>query len=304
MSSSKPTAGSAPATEKVKPIRRKTVAAPLAPVATLKTPTPKVETLKAEAPKVETPKVEAPKVETPKAAAPKAPEIVKELPAKVPPAKAPVAKPAVAKAPTIVAPVPAPAAPVAVKPVPVPATPVIPTPAKPVELAVKAVAATVETVKTVAAASEKRLKNLASDLALEPGKVKKMSEFPSVKGYEDLTKISKANLDALVQANKVFAQGVEAISKEALSLTQSSFESAATAAKALFAAKTLQDVVALNADFTRSYFDRLLANSTKLGEMSVKLATDTFAPITARVNNAVETAIKHNPVEKLIKPAA
>lgn len=294
MSSSKPTADSAPATEKVKPIWRKTVAAPLAPVAAQK----------AETPKVEAPKVEAPKAETPKAAAPKALEAVKASPAKAAPPKAPVAKPAVATTPTIVAPAPAPAAPVAAKPVPVAATQIIPTPAAPVELAVKAVTATVETVKTVAAASEKRLKNLASDLAPEPAKVKKMTEIPSVKGYDDLTKISKANLDALVQANKVFAQGVEAISKEALSLTQSSLKSAATAAKAMFAARTLQDVVALNASFTRSYFDNLLANSTKLGEMSVKLATDTMAPITARVNTAVETAIKHNPVEKLIKPAA
>jgi phasin family protein len=152
----------------------------------------------------------------------------------------------------------------------------------------KLVAATAETAKLAAAPLQKSLQNVKPETA----KVKKMTEIPTIKGYDEFTAISKANLDALVQANKVFAKGVENISKEVLSLTQSSLESAATAAKAIFAAKTLKDMVELNAEFTRTHFDKLVANSTKLSEMSVKLATDAFAPITARVTVAVEKAVK------------
>ncbi|HVJ54474.1 MAG TPA: phasin family protein [Aliidongia sp.] len=115
---------------------------------------------------------------------------------------------------------------------------------------------------------------------------------PTINGYDELTAISKANLDAIVQANRIFAKGFEEISKEVFGLTQSSLESAASTAKAMFAAKTLKDVVELNADFTRTHFDKMLANSTKLGEMSVKLATDTIAPITARATATVEKAAK------------
>jgi phasin family protein len=142
---------------------------------------------------------------------------------------------------------------------------------------------------------------LASPVRSEPAskppqpltsKVSKMTTTPTFNGYDNIAAFGKANMDALIQANKVFAKGLEEISKEVLHLTQSSIESATAATKAMFAAKSLKDVVELNANFTKSHFDKLVTNSTKLGEMGVKLATDTIAPITARVNTAVEKSVK------------
>lgn len=126
-------------------------------------------------------------------------------------------------------------------------------------------------------------------------KVTEMTATASFKGYEDVAAFNKANLDAFIQANTVFAKGFEELSKEVISLTQTSLENAATATKAIFAAKSLKDVVELNADFTKSNYEKLLANSTKISELSVKLATATLAPITARATAAVE---------KVSKPAA
>ncbi len=126
-------------------------------------------------------------------------------------------------------------------------------------------------------------------------KVTEMTATASFKGYEDVAAFNKANLDAIIQANTVFAKGFEELSKEVISLTQTSLENAATATKAIFAAKSLKDVVELNADFTKSNYEKLLANSTKISELSVKLATATLAPITARATAAVE---------KVSKPAA
>ncbi|WP_189046016.1 phasin family protein [Aliidongia dinghuensis] len=112
------------------------------------------------------------------------------------------------------------------------------------------------------------------------------------KGYEDFAAFGKANLDAFVQANTLFAKGIEELSKEVVSLTQSSLESSAAATKAIFAAKTLKDVVELQADFAKTSFEKLVANSTKLGELTVKLATDSAAPLGARVTAAAEKALK------------
>jgi len=122
--------------------------------------------------------------------------------------------------------------------------------------------------------------------------VSDMTATPTFKGYDEIAAFGKANIDALIQANTVFTKGVEAISKEFIALTQSQLESAAAAAKAIFAAKTLKDMVELNAEFTKANFDKLVANSTKLGELSTKVATDTFAPISARVTSVVERAAK------------
>ncbi|HTH98742.1 MAG TPA: TIGR01841 family phasin [Stellaceae bacterium] len=143
------------------------------------------------------------------------------------------------------------------------------------------------TAAPVAAASEKTVKTPVA-------KVNLMTAVPTApfKGYDDFAAFSKANMDAFIQANQVFAKGIEEMSKEVMSLTQASMESAAAAAKAVFTAKTFKDVVDLNTDYTKTSFDKFVANSTKLSEMGVKVATDALAPVTARVNVAVEKILK------------
>jgi phasin family protein len=155
-------------------------------------------------------------------------------------------------------------------------------------------AAPIETVEPVAAAPAVPAEPKAVSKPSQPltSMVSHMTATPTFKGYEEIAAFGKANIDALIQANTVFTKGVEAISKEFISLTQSHFESTAAAAKAMFAAKTLKDVVELNAEFTKAHFDKLVANSTKLGELGTKVATDAFAPISARVTSVVEKAAK------------
>ena len=207
-----------------------------------------------------------------------------------------VAKPAAAKP---VAAAPAPAKPVE----PVAAAPEIPAPpaAKAPEPIVAApatsptpVAAPVEPVEPVAAAPAVPSKPKPVPTPSQPPilKVSQMTPTPTFKGYEEIAAFGKANIDAMIQANTVFSKGLEAISKEFIALTQSHMESTAAAAKAIFAAKTLKDVVELNAEFHKANFDKLVANSTKLGELGTKVATDTFAPLSARVTSVVEKAAK------------
>ena len=127
--------------------------------------------------------------------------------------------------------------------------------------------------------------------------VKLMAALPTppFKGYEELAAFSKANMDAFVQANTILVKGFEELSKEIMTLTKASMETAATTTKAVFAAKTIKDVVALQSDFTKTSFDKFVTNSSKLSELGVKVASDAIAPVTARVNVAVE---------KVLKPAA
>jgi len=107
--------------------------------------------------------------------------------------------------------------------------------------------------------------------------------------YEELASFSKANIDALVQANTMFVKGIEELSREFFGLTQASFESAAAATTAMLAAKSLKDMVELNADFTKSQYEKLVANTTKFSELGAKLASETAAPLAARANHVVST---------------
>jgi phasin family protein len=233
---------------------------------------------------------ETPKIETVE------PVAVKPAPAKAAkPARPAIVKPAVAK--PVVAekaePVPAPAAvqeqPAAPEPAPEPIAAAPATSPEPV-------AAPVETVEPVAAAPAAPSAPKSVPTPSQPPilKVSQMTAMPTptFKGYEEIAAFGKANIEAMIQANTVFSKGLEAISKEFIALTQAHMESTAVAAKAIFAAKTLKDVVELNAEFHKANFGKLVANSTKLGEMGTKVATDTFAPLSARVTSVVEKAAK------------
>jgi len=238
----------------------------------------------------------------------KAPSAVAKAPvpvAKAPPAVAKVAAPKIAKPAAVKASAPTPLAP-KVEPAKIAApVPVLvknsPAPIAPlVEVAVAAPlvepAVAVETETPVSKPVEAPVSSFSAPKAstippIPQFKVSFMS-IQSFKGYEDFAAFGKANLEAFVQANTLFAKGIESLSKEVVSLAQSSLESSTAATKAMFAAKTLKDVVELQADFAKTSFEKLVANSTKLGEMTVKLATDSAAPIGARVTAASEKALK------------
>lgn len=116
-----------------------------------------------------------------------------------------------------------------------------------------------------------------------------------VKGYEEYTTFSKANVDALIQAGTVLAKGFEEMGKRALAYSQSSLESGAAASKAALSVKTVRDLVDLQSSYTKSTLDTALAESAKLSELSVKVANEAFQPINARLNATIE---------KLSKPLA
>ena len=117
----------------------------------------------------------------------------------------------------------------------------------------------------------------------------------ALKSYEDLSKFSKENLDAYVAAGTTVAKGLETISRAWVAFTQETFEASAQVAKALLSAKTLREAVDVQTDFAKTTFDKLVAEGTKVSEISVKVANEAVEPLNARFNATIE---------KLLKPVA
>jgi phasin family protein len=151
------------------------------------------------------------------------------------------------------------------------------------------VAAPAEAEAAVVASVETVVETLPSP---PTAKVTAVTTTETIPGFDDLTAFGKANIEAMVEANSIFVRGVEEISKELFGLTRSSIEQAAAATNAILAAKTLKDVAELNADFAKSQYEKLIANTTRIGELTVKLATESSAPITARAHRVVETVAR------------
>jgi hypothetical protein len=102
-------------------------------------------------------------------------------------------------------------------------------------------------------------------------------------GYAEIIDLAPGHIEAAVQANAALAKALERVNKELMGLTQSSMENATNAAKALFGARTLSDVVAVNSGYAKSTFDTLAAGSIKLSEVGLEAAQAALQPINARV---------------------
>jgi phasin family protein len=173
-------------------------------------------------------------------------------------------------------------------------TPAAATPATmaPVEAAAAASQETFDTV--LKAGTQAATKGYEQAIAIAQEQVEKASET-LFKRYDEAASFGKDNVDACVTCSTVFAKGVESMSKELMSLAQSTVEANVATTKALFGAKSVRELIDLQTEFSRSRFDSLVAESAKLTELSMALANETIEPIQARMNATVE---------KLMKPIA
>jgi phasin family protein len=112
------------------------------------------------------------------------------------------------------------------------------------------------------------------------------------KSYEELSQLGKENIDAFVKSGTIVAKGFEDMGKIWMAFTQRSLESSVETAKAAIACKTIREVVDLQSDFARQSFDSMVAEGTKIGEISVKVANEAIQPLQGRVNVVVEKILK------------
>lgn len=143
----------------------------------------------------------------------------------------------------------------------------------------------------VKASQEQASKQFEQTIALTKEQVEKASR-QLFQSYDELASFNKQNLDAVVQSGNIVAKGVEDIGKAFYAYTQTALEQAASVGKALLGVKTVRELVDVQAEAAKSNFDAMVAESTKLTGMSVKVANEAFAPLNARVNAAVEKFAK------------
>ena len=120
-----------------------------------------------------------------------------------------------------------------------------------------------------------------------------------IKTAEEMQKLSKENLEACLQASQIVAKGLQELSREWTAYVQESLERSAAATKALMAARSFQEVISLQSDWVKASLDKLIAETTKLSEQTVKVTNEAMEPISARLT---VTADKLN--ERWRMPAA
>ncbi|HET9640917.1 MAG TPA: phasin family protein [Allosphingosinicella sp.] len=105
---------------------------------------------------------------------------------------------------------------------------------------------------------------------------------------EEMTELSKGNVEAMVASTKVVAKGLETVGQEVAEYSRKSFEGASAALKSFTEVKSATDFFRLQSEFARTQFDGFVAESSKLSETMIKLAGDVAEPLASRYSVAAE----------------
>lgn len=103
---------------------------------------------------------------------------------------------------------------------------------------------------------------------------------------------SKGNVEAVVASGKILGAGVQALGKDFVTESKSSFDTFTADLKALAAVKSPTELFQLQGKLARRNFDQAVAFGSKTSESLVKLANEAFAPISNRVSIAVDKVSK------------
>jgi phasin family protein len=104
----------------------------------------------------------------------------------------------------------------------------------------------------------------------------------------ELADLARANVEAVVEAGRVAAEGARAIGQDVVAKQRDSVEQAADAIRSLAEAKSPTEYLQLQNDFARASFDRFVAESSKMTETLVKLAGEAFQPLSNRATANAE----------------
>ncbi|MEO5706122.1 MAG: phasin family protein [Alteraurantiacibacter sp.] len=108
----------------------------------------------------------------------------------------------------------------------------------------------------------------------------------------EMTDLAKGNAEAVVESGKILAAGLQDLGKSYAEDAKSSYETITADFKEMAAIKSPTELFQLQGKIMRRNFDALVAATSKGTETGMKLANEAIAPLTARVNLAVEKLSK------------
>jgi len=108
------------------------------------------------------------------------------------------------------------------------------------------------------------------------------------KAAEEAAAFGRGNAEALAKSAQAYVSGVQDLSRQTAAMVQGLTEQALEGAKALSGVRSLKEAAEIQAGLARTAFERAITETTKLQETALKVAEQSFAPLSARMTLAVE----------------
>jgi phasin family protein len=119
------------------------------------------------------------------------------------------------------------------------------------------------------------------------GKVKQGVES-AMKTAEQFAHFHQGNIEAMMKSGQIWTAGLQDLSKHVASNARASMEETISTFRAMSGVKSIKEAMALQSSFAKASMEKAMAESTRLTETGLKLAEQAYAPLTARMNAAVE----------------
>lgn len=144
-------------------------------------------------------------------------------------------------------------------------------------------------------AKENTAQDIAATMQEAAGKAQEQFQAAYEKSSEvtaEMVEVSKGNVEAFVEAGKIFAAGAQDMGQVMVSESKEAFETATAEAKKLAGVTTPTEFFQVQNEIAKRGFDMFMAASSKNTEALVKLTNDTMAPLSTRASVAVEKISK------------
>ena len=156
----------------------------------------------------------------------------------------------------------------------------------------KAAAAAIQGVKTMTKQTNKAAELFGADrFQAAFGEINERAKAASEKGaklVEEMTDLTRGNVEALVASSKVAQKGLESLTQTAADYGRKSIEDAQNAFKSFGEIRSATDLFKLQGDFARGAFDAAIAESARVSEAMLKIANDAAEPLSSRYTVAAE----------------
>ena len=103
----------------------------------------------------------------------------------------------------------------------------------------------------------------------------------------DASAMTRNSLNAALQSATVLTKGAEEFCESYNSLTQNMLSHSISTGKAVMAARSMRDLMDLQATLIKTGFDFMLAELTRMSEISTRTAHKAVAPMADNLNEAV-----------------
>ncbi len=110
----------------------------------------------------------------------------------------------------------------------------------------------------------------------------------AMKSTEELVSFGQGNVEAFMKSSQIWATGLQDLSKHFAATAQASMDETMATVKAMAAVKSLKEAMDMQSTLAKTAMEKMMAESGKVTDASMKLVEQAIAPLTARLTLATE----------------